>query len=149
MTETSGRFTGRTAGTGAGLFTRKKTVALLAVYLVLYFATWVGGWSSHARDLKHRAESGYRLMLQNRRDEEEVAVPTVRNNPHFNGHYMYPQYGVQWCVPVVPGVLLANSYDFTPDCGGSGGVKVVLYYGFGSQELWRLWGWEAIAAFLE
>jgi hypothetical protein len=137
MAETSGRFQGRTGGGGAGLFTRKKTVAFLTVYLALYLATWVGGWRSHAQYLKDRAEAGYRYMQERSREEEAEALRTGTENEHFTDLYMHkdgPKYGVDWCVPVVPGVLVANSYRSVGPLDGCGGIKIVFYCGFGSRE---------------
>lgn len=52
-----------------------------------------------------------------------------------------PRYGVSWCFPVLPGVLLADSHYTLGPLGGRGGVKVVLYYGVGSTGLCTLWCW--------
>jgi hypothetical protein len=44
-------------------------------------------------------------------------------------------------VPVLPGILLANSDSSHGPLRGRGGVKIILYFGAGSTELCMLWGW--------
>ena len=51
--------------------------------------------------------------------------------------------GVKWCVPLLPGVLLVDSYSVISPSSGSGGVKVVVYYGTGAVVVCELWGWLA------
>ncbi len=52
-----------------------------------------------------------------------------------------PNTSVAWCFPVVPGVLIANSSYVIGPLYGRGGVKVVIFYGFGSFELVTVSGW--------
>jgi hypothetical protein len=48
--------------------------------------------------------------------------------------------GVSWCVPILPGVLLANSHYVVGPLYGKGGYKLVFYYGWDSREV-VLAGW--------
>lgn len=51
-----------------------------------------------------------------------------------------PHTGVEWRLPILPGVLLVDSYwALGPMCAASH-VKVVMYYGFGTTELMQLYG---------
>jgi hypothetical protein len=47
---------------------------------------------------------------------------------------------VDWCFPLLPGILVSDSSYVVGPLYGKGGVKVVLYYGIGSVEL-LMWGW--------
>lgn len=88
---------------------------LIAVVLIfLYVITWVGGWITHARGVDTQA----------------------KGNRGYNA-------GVEWCFPVLPGLLVTESgYTIGPkhcDCG----IKVVLFYGIGSIEIVRLVDYKA------
>lgn len=52
-----------------------------------------------------------------------------------------PTSGVRWCVPVLPGVLLADSYYCVGPLCAAGGVKIVLYDGLGPVEVPTPWYW--------
>lgn len=90
--------------------TRTRRAMVVAIVVVLLYAvTWIGGWITHARDLDACAA----------RDKG------------FNA-------GIAWCFPILPGILVADSgYTIGPKHANDG-VKVVLFYGFGSVELVRL-----------
>jgi hypothetical protein len=82
---------------------------IAVVLLLLYVVTWVGGWITHARDLDARAK--------------RVTA--------YSAH-------VDWCFPVLPGLLVTDSgYTIAPKHAESG-IKVVLFYGIGSVEIVRL-----------
>jgi hypothetical protein len=42
---------------------------------------------------------------------------------------------VHWCVPILPGLLIADSDYAIGRLYGRGGIKLVLFYGNGSKEL--------------
>lgn len=110
--------------------------------LVLYLATWVGGWKSHAEQMKETAEAKYKAIeLSNQQLAEEDREFGIQQRPI--PLHSRPHWGVSWCVPLLPGVLLTDSYFSVSPMGGRGGVKVVIYYGFNSTELCMLWGWIA------
>ncbi|MBN2446588.1 MAG: hypothetical protein JXO22_07680 [Phycisphaerae bacterium] len=118
---------------------RRPTV--LIVLAALYGATCVGGWVSHAKELDDRAERLWRALHQ--ADTELAATaaklggPVPRANARRNG----PCAGVDWCFPLLPGVLIADSYYVTGRLSGEGGVKIIVYWRLGSRELTTLWGW--------
>jgi hypothetical protein len=104
---------------------------LVACAVVLLYAwTWVGGWVLHARQLREDAAATYRAAERFRREGLKVEL-------NQGG----PIAGVAWCLPVLPGVLLAWSAYSAGPLLGRGGLKVVLYYGLGSAELCTLVGW--------
>jgi hypothetical protein len=112
------------------------------VILLLYAVTWVGGWISHARQLRAETEARYRAVAREFQAFEAAARRAGREVPssarvNENG----PTSGVAWCVPILPGVLLTESGSSIGPLSGSGSVKLVLYYGVGSVVLssWTTW----------
>jgi hypothetical protein len=120
-------------------------IGFLSAYLVLYVATGIGGYRSHARQLKDHAESQYRQLEQQFRKAKEAAhwVDGMPLDDPYRWflHKQGPQYGVNWCAPVAPGLLVADSYSSVGPLVANGGYKLVLYYGFGSSEFCLL-GWK-------
>ena len=49
--------------------------------------------------------------------------------------------GVNWCIPLLPGILLADSYEVLSPLNARGTAKLVLYYGLASVVICELWGW--------
>jgi hypothetical protein len=113
------------------------------VLLLLDAVTWVGGWIDHARQLQESAERGYRFA---QRENEEMETQSRKDGFPYRPIELRPQgpfSKVYWCVPVLPGVLLADSEVATGPLSASGGIKIVLYYGFGSVELPTPFVWVA------
>jgi hypothetical protein len=108
----------------------KRRPLVACAIALLYLWRWVGGWRSHSRQLRDDAEATYRAAERVRQEGLQVEL-------HQGG----PIAEVAWCVPVLPGVLLAWSGASAGPLLGRGGLKVVLYYGFGSAELCTLVGW--------
>ena len=113
------------------------------VFLLLYVATWVGGWITHARDLQASAQVWYQRAKERNRewmsDEPAGGEPPIYLQLREGG----PATGVNWCIPLLPGVLLADSYYVLGPLNGRGMVKIVFYYGAGSVVICDLWGWIA------
>jgi hypothetical protein len=107
--------------------------SLVAVVLLLYAVTWVGGWASHAAEMKDQTEKGYRRLREKYEWAERYysargeTVPTT-----MRAHEGGPSWGAAWCVPVLPGVLLAWSHSSIGPLYGSAGLRLVVWYGLGS-----------------
>lgn len=54
-----------------------------------------------------------------------------------------PKSAVNWCLPILPAVLLADSEYVVGPLYGSGSAKIVFYFGSGSVTLLELWGWRS------
>ena len=54
-----------------------------------------------------------------------------------------PSSRVDWCIPLLPGVLLADSSYHIGPLWAAGGPKLVVYYGFGTFEIPLPVGWRA------
>ena len=110
---------------------------------LLYAVTWVGGWISYARELHDRTEAGYSAM-RHADEAEEAAALRAGVKPHRPSvHPDGPKSGVYWCIPLLPGVLLANSHESIGPLYGQGGTYIVVYYGFGCKKVCMLAGWLA------
>jgi len=114
----------------------------IAVWLIpLYIITWVGGYYGHSATLKRETEIRYENAKK--ADLEYAALAAkegakpLRPQVSKNG----PISKVEWCVPVLPGILIADSYYVVGPLYGRGGVKIVVYYGFGSWASEPIWGW--------
>jgi hypothetical protein len=116
---------------------------LVCILVLLYAGTWVGGWISHSSNLRVQAEASYRMI---KRDNQEMEMQARRYAETLHPIKLRkggPTSGVNWCVPVLPGILIADSYYAAGPLHASGGVKIVMYYGVGSSELCTPWCWVA------
>ena len=116
---------------------------IIIALVSLYALTWVGGWVTHSRQIKSEARQLY-AGAEKRDCEMAERFQKEGLDPHgISGHLSKsgPTAGVAWCVPLLPGVVLADSWYVIGPRWGKGGVKIVLYYGFGTKELVCLWGW--------
>jgi hypothetical protein len=111
----------------------KPRIRLLAVVACLYAVTGIGGYYSHADALA--AEADERYAFAEKRNRERDA-----NNPLFATG---PVTGIDWCAPIMPGVLIANSHQQIGPGFGGGSYKIIVYYGFGSTVLMKGGGWRA------
>jgi hypothetical protein len=117
--------------------------ALWLTVVLLYAATWLGGRSSHARDLETAAWAKHR-RAQERNAEELAQEPPGSEVPvYLRLREGGPVTSLNWCIPLLPGVLLVDSDEVIGPLYGRGGVKIVLYYGTGSWVVCHLYGWIA------
>jgi hypothetical protein len=120
--------------------TKRRIIAFLAV---LYAATWLGGWITYSTDTKARARQTYANAQKRDREMADFYQREGLKAYDTSDHLFkeVPRAGVSWCVPLLPGVLLADSgYSIGP-LWGRGGVYIVLYYGVGTVEIFWLAGW--------
>jgi hypothetical protein len=120
----------------------KRKKVLLGILALLYGGTWFGGWTSHAESLRERADATYH-DVEWRNQEAAAWAKRMGATPYqIEIHDGGPILHIDWCVPLVPGILLSHSDYSVGPLIGCGGFKIVLYYGFGSTEL-CMWGWIA------
>src|SRR5271163_1181030 len=111
---------------------RKKLFACILV--VLYAVTWIGGRDSHTRQLQDQAEEIYRNgELRNQEMIALAEMTGMKYHPYCELRKGGPVSEVDWCVPLLPGVLLTHSAYFVGPLAAKGGYKIVLYYGSGSR----------------
>ena len=110
---------------------RGKSIA--AAVIASYAFTWIGGYLSHRHELAIQAAKDYAYVQKVNR--ERGAGITLNEDG--------PSTGIIWCVPVLPGILIAESYSFLGPLTGGVSTKTVVYYGFGSFVLAAGGGWRA------
>jgi hypothetical protein len=118
----------------------KRRKSLAFVLALLYIVTAVGGWRAHARRLQDDTEAQYRRIERQNQEWSRLAqeIGDTRFYPiELNAR---PTSKVHWCVPILPGVLLAHSEYHIGPMLAAGGFKIVLYYGFGATEVF-MFGW--------
>jgi hypothetical protein len=112
--------------------------------VAMYAITWAGGFADYAHEL--RAETTFHYELAQKRNTENAQDDLLfMNGARFvwQLHGDGPHWGVNWSVPILPGVLLLDSYSSIGPLYGSGSAKIVVYYGVGTVTICELWGWLA------
>lgn len=118
---------------------RSRKKILLAV-VILYVATWIGGYFSYSAALNRETLARYKGAK--RADQkygslapgDPVRWPVARAGDHG------PVCGINWCVPILPGVLIASSYYYVGPLYGEDGVRIVCFYGVGCRASRLLYG---------
>ena len=121
----------------------KRRRQLLWLLIFLYAVTWIGGWISCARDVKASAWASYRNAQKRNMEWQAAEMPSTEVPIYLEPREGGPATGVDWCLPILPGVLLADSYQVLGPLNGRGGAKVVFYYGMGTFVVCELWGWRS------
>jgi len=112
------------------------------IIVALYAVTWIGGWAMHDHEVKALAQRLYDDANQHNREiEQAFRAEGVEGDWGITLREGGPAANVNWCIPILPGVLIADSYYVIAPLWGQGGVKVVVYYGFGTITILELWGW--------
>ena len=112
------------------------------VVAVLYAITWVGGCVSHQRSLSARARHLYEDAQVRERAvaaqyKQEGGIYQPRRITRDGG----PIASVNWCFPLLPAILVVDSYYVVGPLYGRGGVSIILFYGFGCYQLGPIGGW--------
>ncbi len=114
---------------------KTRWIVIGATAVVLYGLTWVGGPARYSQDVKAYAQELYdRVARNNREMAAEMAKEGIEGFKPVRVHEDGPDCEVKWCVPIFPGVMLADSrYSIGPGWYHQG-VYVVVYYGWGTWE---------------
>lgn len=116
---------------------------LWIIIAVLYLITWIGGWVSHQRSLSADARRRYEEAQVREREMFEWYRQEGRPQPRRITRDGGPIAKINWCVPILPGVLLANSEYTIGPLNGRGGVSLLLYYGFGCYQVGSIATWKS------
>jgi hypothetical protein len=90
------------------------------IAIALYLATWIGGWLTYPRDLQAEAVAEWGTMSEKYRFKDG------------------PKTSMSFCLPVLPGLLIAWSDVLIGGKHGSGGPTLFVYYGWGSATVLRV-----------
>lgn len=107
----------------------------------LYVITWIGGYLSHSFVLSKHAEQLYagarETEIERAADYKSYGGPPPRPVALAGG----PIAKVDWCFPVLPGVLVANSQYVIGPLYGRGGIRILIFDGTGFWDSGPIWGW--------
>jgi hypothetical protein len=113
-----------------------------AIIVVLYAVTWIGGWTMHDREVKALAQRLYDDAERHNREIDRAlkaqGIEEDWRRPLLEGG---PAAGVDWCIPILPGVLLSYSHFVIAPLWGQGEVEIVIYYGYGSTVVLSVLDW--------
>jgi len=119
---------------------RPRRLTIVLVISSLYLVTWIGGWVTYQHDFRERIDSKHAKARQRYAELAAFAEREGLQQPAVD-LYAKPTSHVDWCVPILPGVLIADSSYVCAPLWGEGGWKIVLYYGWGTFEVpvanWR------------
>lgn len=121
----------------------KKTIIACTIIL-LYFWTWFSGKAYHEKEVSDSAQISYKKAIKIHDKLKEVSREYSQKEPEDIYEIIHKEgssSGVEWCFPIFPGVLIADSYKIIGPLWGSGGIKIVLFYGFGTKEVLTINGW--------
>jgi len=117
---------------------------VIRILFGLYLVTWVGGWISHERALKVQAEARYQRSKQHFQEKlaelQESCLDLVflKEFAESRSTYLFPdgpKAKVNWCVPLLPFVLLSSTDCEIGPMAGGGDFNIVFYYGFWANGL--------------
>lgn len=111
---------------------------IIVALAILYVHTWIGGRRAHEQEMATRVASYYSAAVERNAELSSLGLP-----PLYRLRAGGPKSTVDWCVPILPGVLLTESSYTVGPLYAQGGQKVVIYYGVGSFTLLHLWGWRS------
>ena len=118
---------------------RRRRYWLIAA--LLYAVTWAGGWYFHVLEISGEADTRYETAeMQN---DQLAHSPPHEGDATIRLRSGGPYSCVSWCVPLLPGFLLVESDYVVGPVYGEGGVKLILFYGIGTETLFNFWGWKS------
>jgi hypothetical protein len=116
-----------------------RTLFYVQLVAALYLGTWVGGCRSYRACVQRQAQTEWESARQ-----MNATAGAFARRCGFCYEDIRPDgpvSKVNWCVPLLPGVLLAD-WDFVVGrLWAKGETMIVLYYGFGTMELVSLGSW--------
>ena len=101
----------------------------------------MGGWVTLVSNLKAAAQARYRVAQKRNAEWLEHQKAGTELPIFLQLREGGPATGVNWCVPILPCVFLADSYEVLGPLSGTGTIKIVFYYGVGSAVICELCGW--------
>lgn len=119
-----------------------KKKVILIVIILLYAITWLGGHRTHSINLqKHAAQLYVGALFKNKEMSDLARSEGLEEPQPIVVRKDGPKSKVKWSIPIMPGVLLANSYYVNSPLWAKGGTKIVLYYGISSKVICYLTKW--------
>ena len=115
----------------------KATISYILIAL-LYVWTWYGGYVFYSADLTSEANKEYSSIVDKYKKKAEEYKDVgleysynIYDEVHRNG----PRASIDWCFPIIPGILIAESHYSIGPSLDTGGINIILFYGIGTIEL--------------
>jgi len=119
---------------------KRKVISI--VIILLYVITWLGGHRTHSMNLQKHAAQLYVGALFKNKEMSDFALSEGLEEPlPIELRKDGPKSKVKWSIPIVPGILLVNSYYVNGPLWAKGGTKIILYYGISSKVICYLTKW--------
>jgi len=120
---------------------KTKTTISYIIIPVLYVWTWYGGYVFHSEDLTSEATEAYYSNVEKHEkkiEEYEIVGLEYSFNIYDEVHRNGPRISINWCFPIIPGILIAESYYSIGPSLDAGGTKIVFFYGVGTIDFLQI-----------
>ena len=114
---------------------------LVAVTLASYAFTWVGGVYSHERTLRNYAQGQRQEWIDRYQSGHASALPKGREVLPMKVYYEKPRAGIDWAFPILPGLLVTQSWYVVGPLWGEGRIRLMFFYGSGTFDLFSVMRW--------
>ena len=121
---------------------KRRRVLIGVVILLLYVITGVHGPRRHLADITTTAQRTHAEAVKWEEEQaelfpEEGLLESRTRHLRPDG----PSVGLKWAIPILPGVLIADSYEVIGPLWGRGGPRIVFYFGVWSFYINTPFGW--------
>lgn len=121
----------------------KKKRIVLAVVVTLYLITWIGGKIVFTREITADAWLGWRqVKAYDEKVARDDAAKGITHDP-IGLNPDGPTIKVNWCIPLLPGILVVSSESELGGFMGQGGTDIRFYYGSGTYRIFILSHWQS------
>ncbi len=120
----------------------KKKKYIIIVVIFLYIITWLGGHRTHSMNLQIHATQLHVGAVFKNMEMSDFAISEGLEEPNpIKLRKDGPKSEVKWSIPILPGILLVNSYYEIGPLWAKGGTKIILYYGISSKVICYITKW--------
>ena len=120
---------------------KHRRVLIGVVIVLLYVITGVHGPRRHLADITMAAQRTHAKAVEWQEKQAELFAEEGIEPSASNVHPGGPSVGLKWAVPILPGVLIADSYEVIGPLWGHGGPRIVFYFGVWSFYIKTPFGW--------
>lgn len=110
--------------------------------VAIYAITWVGGHVSHSKKVESHALATYEAAKK--KNDEMSAFAQREGLADYEPIQLRqggPKSDVKWSFPLLPGILVVNSYYVIAPLWAEGGTKLIVCYGTSSAVICKLSKW--------
>jgi hypothetical protein len=122
----------------------KKNKITVFSLVAIYAITWVGGHLSHSKKVASNALAMYEAVQE--KNDEISAFARREGLADYEPVQLGeggPKSDVKWSFPLLPGILVVNSYYVIGPLWAEGGIKIIGYYGTSSRIICWISKWKS------